>query len=98
MSNPLIREITKYPLFFIADFIEIILSTDRGTAVKRLLKRGVWGEEGSKQLTEEDVPRIERLYDLMIAESKKRENMKILPFVEDDIVLTYSTFLSLITS
>lgn len=83
---------------FGANFIEIILSTDKGTAVKQLLKRGVWGEEGSKQLTEEDIPRIERLYDLMIAESKKRASVKVLPFVKDDIDVTYSTFLSLVAS
>jgi predicted kinase len=83
---------------FDADFIEIILSTDKETAVRRLLKRGVWGEEGSKQLNGEDVPRIERLYDLMIAESEKRKNMKILPFVEDDIDGTYLAFINLTTS
>ncbi len=83
---------------FQADFIEIILSTDKETAVKRLLDRGAWGEEGSKQLTEVDVPRIERLYDLMINESRKRENIKMLPFVEDDIDFTYNNFLSIVRS
>jgi predicted kinase len=79
-----------------AKFIEIILTTEKDVAVRRLLKRGVWGEEGSKQLTEEDIPRIERLYDLMMAESKKRKNMKSLLYLEDDIDATYRKFLSLV--
>lgn len=78
-------------------FIEVILTTEKETAVRRLLQRGVWGEAGSKQLTKNDVPRIEGLYELMLSESEKRPRMKKLSYIEDNIDETYNNFLNLLT-
>ena len=59
-----------------AQFFEIILVTDRETAVRRLLKRGTWGEQGAPPITEaNDMSMINELYDGMertLAESAER--------------------------
>jgi hypothetical protein len=50
-----------------ADFIEVELSVDKDEAVRRLMRRGTWGEKGTDPITEADLPVIEGLYDTMQA-------------------------------
>lgn len=79
-----------------AEFIEIYLSVDRKQAIKRLFKRGVWGEEGSEQLSEADIPEINQLYDDMETALSKRPNTILMPCIENEIDKTYKHFLSVI--
>lgn len=81
-----------------ANFYEVILAVEKEDAVARLLERGRWGEEGSKQLTEEDTPRIEGLYDLMMLELRKRPNVVSIQAMKGDIDTTYSDFLDAVSS
>jgi len=81
-----------------ADFYEIMLATTKDDAIARLLERGRWGEEGSKQLTEEDVPRIESLYDLMMLELSKRPNAVSIETMRGDIDAAYSKFSDIISA
>ena len=78
------------------DFIEILLEIDKKTAVRRLLKRGVWGEVNSPKLTEADTPAIENLFDLMLTETKKRPNTVRIPVIEGDVEGVYSNFINAI--
>lgn len=75
-----------------AEFYEVILAVEKNEAVARLLERGRWGEEGSKQLTQEDIPRIEDLYNLMMCEVGKRPNTASVVVVNGDVDATYSKF------
>ncbi len=77
-----------------ADFYEIALMAEKDTAVKRLLARGSWGEAGSKVLTEEDIPRIEHLYDLMLLALEQRPNTIRVESVLDDSKETYQKFIN----
>jgi|AntRauTorcE11897_2_1112592.scaffolds.fasta_scaffold00338_5 hypothetical protein len=79
-----------------ADFKELLLNTEKEVAVRKLLQRGSWGEEGLPPVTQEHTERIEGLYDLMITEFEKRPNMRALKYQEDDIEATYSNFLQMI--
>lgn len=81
-----------------AEFIEIILFVERAEAVSRLLERGVWGEEGSPKLTEEDRPSIEALYDKMESALKSRPNTKHINVEKGDVQGTYGQFKELIGS
>lgn len=77
-----------------ADFFEIMLHVPKEEAIARLLKRGSWGEEGSSPFTQEDVPKIESLYDRMEqATLKKRERTINIYPQEGDIETTYQDFL-----
>ena len=79
-----------------AKFIEIILSKDRDEAIDHLLLRGCWGEKGLPPLTDKDIPSIEHLYETMMLETNKRENMVPLNPVWNDINQTYSQLLDII--
>lgn len=76
-----------------ADFVEVLLDLNREEAIARLLKRGVWGEEGLPPLTEFDRPRIEKKYDQMIVAVNQRENtVRIYP-KEGEIEETYAALM-----
>jgi hypothetical protein len=77
-----------------ADFLEITLSVEKPDAVRRLLKRGTWGEEGLPPLTQEDIPKIERLYDDMVEAMGLRPNMIHIRSKENDIEGTYKDFMA----
>lgn len=76
-----------------SDFFEVILATDRDEAIKRLMKRGTWGEEGTDPLTANDRPVIEKLYDDMDKTLSERPNAVRIPSVEDEHDDTYNQFL-----
>lgn len=78
-------------------FCEIILLADKDEATNRLLERGVWGEEGSKKLTEKQRPEIESLYDGMMAALAKRPNTVRIGVEKDDIAGTYAKFLKAVS-
>ena len=59
------------------DFHEIYIEIDRDEAINRLLERGVWGEEGSPELTDDDLPEINALYNTMEKAMSQRTNIKI---------------------
>jgi len=80
-----------------ADFHEVYIEIERDEATERLLKRGVWGEKGSPQLTDDDLPEINNLYDTMEKAMAERANTKIIKSVQGDIGGTYSKFLSSIS-
>ncbi len=73
-----------------ARFKEIYLSTDRDTAVRRLLQRGTWGEEGLDPLTQKDLPSIYRLWDLMVGEMATRPQAITIQVEEGNIEHTYA--------
>lgn len=79
-----------------ASFYEIILLVDKSEATKRLLERGVWGEEGSEQLTHKHKPEMESLYDSMVEELDKRPNTIQIKVVKEDVSGTYTQFLKAI--
>lgn len=79
-----------------AQFIEVVLLTDKSEATRRLFKRGTWGERNAPALTQADKPEAERLYDDMTLALTARPNtIKIVP-IEDDIDGTYHQFLKAI--
>lgn len=77
-------------------FYEILLFATRDEAVARLLERGRWGEEGSKILTENDIPTMKSLYDLMMFKTDKRPNTIKVEVEKDDISGTYQRLLQVI--
>jgi predicted kinase len=76
---------------------EIYLDGEKEQAIAKLLKRGVWGEEGSPLLTENDRPEIEELFDVMAREMSKVQNVAIIEAVEGDVEGAYQKFLKLIS-
>ncbi|MBP9801613.1 MAG: AAA family ATPase [Candidatus Moranbacteria bacterium] len=80
-----------------AHFIEILLSVEKSEAIQRLLQRGTWGEEGLPPITEEDIPKIEKLYDGMMEAVSYRPHMMCIESKENDIESTYKDFLTAIT-
>lgn len=79
------------------DFFEIYIYLEREEAINRLLKRGVWGEEGSPKLSNDDLPEIEKLYDLMEKSMSSRTSVKLLQSAFNDIEGTYAEMLRLIS-
>lgn len=75
-----------------AEFYEVILFAEKDEATKKLLERGVWGEEGSETLTEQHLPEIESLYDKMINELNKRPNTIKIEVIKGDVDGTYANF------
>lgn len=57
-----------------ADFYEFLLFNGKDTAIKRLMKRGTWGEAGQDPLAEKDKPVIEALYDTMESQLEHRKD------------------------
>lgn len=76
-----------------ADFYNVTLSVTKEKATEMLLRRGKWGEAGSKQLTEADMSRIHSLYDLFTKQLEKRPESNIVTVVDGDIEKTYNSFL-----
>lgn len=77
-------------------FHEILLFTTEDEAINRLLERGRWGEEGSKRLTEADLPTMKSLYNLMMTETSKRPNTIKIEVNKGDILGTYQRLLQVI--
>lgn len=76
-----------------ASFLEIYIKIEKEDAISRLLERGTWGEEGSPQLTEADLPEITGLYETMEKAMNERKDVKtIIPEV-GDIEGTYQKFM-----
>lgn len=75
-----------------ARFIEVALMADKDEAIRRIFERGTWGEPGTPPLTKNDLPIVERLYDAMTAELKKRPGTTIIPAIRGDVETTYSQF------
>jgi len=80
-----------------ATFYEILLDTNKKEAIERLFERGVWGEEGSPKLTEEDRGEIEKLFDKMTVEVAKRPNTIKIEVKKDQIRETYSKFMEVVS-
>ena len=66
--------------------------TVKEDAIRRLLKRGTWGEEGSPQLTEADLPEITGLYETMEKAMNERRDVKTIVSEVGDIDGTYQKF------
>jgi predicted kinase len=81
----------------VADFYEVYIEIEQDEAIDRLLERGVWGEEGSPHLTDEDSPEINSLYNTMKKALEKRSAIKVIKGMKDDTDGTYSGFLNSIT-
>ena len=79
-------------------FYEILLFTTEEEAISRLLERGLWGEEGSRKLTEDDIPTMKSLYDLMMSETDKRPNTIKVEVEKGDISGTYQRLLKVLTA
>ncbi len=77
-----------------ADFFEFYIYDKKDEAIKRLLARGSWGETGLPPITQEDLPRIERLYEEMIEAVAKRPNMITIESTEGDIEGTYKALIT----
>jgi adenylylsulfate kinase-like enzyme len=76
-----------------AQFFEVVLVTDREEAIRRLLKRGTWGEAGTDPLTNADLPVIKKLYDDMDKTLAERPKTTRILSVEDSHDSTYQQFL-----
>jgi adenylylsulfate kinase-like enzyme len=76
-----------------ATFHEVFINIERGDAIARLLKRGVWGEAGSPELTESDLPEINELYDRMEKAMDNRGGTKVIKSDLGDIDGTYTKFI-----
>ncbi len=81
----------------LVDFYEVQIDVAREDAIKRLLNRGVWGEEGSPGLTEADLPEINRLYDTMEKAMNHRNKVRIISSELGDIDGTYAKFIEVLT-
>jgi predicted kinase len=77
-----------------AQFFEVALITERADAIRRLLKRGAWGEEDAPPITRADIPDIERLYDDMDKTLQKRPGAAHIQSVEGEHDNTYGQFLA----
>jgi predicted kinase len=74
-----------------ADFIEIELFVDKGEAVRRLMRRGSWGEKGTSPLTAADLPIIESLYDTMQAALSTRNAVQKVSSPDGEIDAVYQS-------
>lgn len=79
-----------------ASFLEIYIKIEKEEAVSRLLERGTWGEEGSPQLTESDLPEITDLYKTMEKAMNERKDVKTIISEVGDIFGTYQKFMTAI--
>ena len=79
-----------------ASFLEIYIKIEKEDVISRLLERGTWGEEGSPQLTEADLPEITDLYETMEKAMNERRDVKTIISEVGDIEGTYQKFLSVI--
>lgn len=77
-------------------FLEAYIMIEKDEAINRLLERGVWGEEGSPQLTEKDLPEITKLYETMENAMNKRDAIKTTASNIGDIEGTYQKLLEAI--
>jgi predicted kinase len=80
-----------------SDFYEVYISINRDEAIRRLLKRGIWGEEDSPQLTNDDLPEINKLYDEMESAMKNRMTIKTIASDFGDIEGAYSQFIATVS-
>lgn len=76
------------------EFIEVYIKFEKEEAVENLLRRGVWGEEGSPQLTKNDLPEIYKLYETMASAMEKRDRVKIITSTLGDIEGAYKSLLT----
>lgn len=81
-----------------SSFHEIYLDIQKEDAIARLLARGVWGEEGSPKLTNDDLPEINNLYDTMVKAMSERIEVKRINSGPEDVLGTYQKFLQVISS
>lgn len=79
-----------------ADFIEIYIKLDKKEAVKRLFARGVWGEDGSPQLSEYDLPEIHELFENMKKAMQQRKSVHVISSVHGDISGSFSQFINIL--
>lgn len=77
-----------------ADFLEIFIDVPKDEAVRRLLERGSWGEAGLPPITQEHLPKIERMYDEMVSAVSQRPNTIIIKSIEGDIEGTYKALIN----
>jgi predicted kinase len=75
-----------------ADFIEVELAVDKAEAVRRLMRRGTWGEKGTDPMTESDLPVIEALYDRMQSVLSTRSSVRKIPSLDGAVDATYASF------
>ncbi len=75
-------------------FYEIYIETEKDEAIDRLLKRGVWGEDGSPKLSKDDLPEIENLFERMTKAMSERLNITTIASVLGDIEGTYTKLLT----
>jgi predicted kinase len=79
-----------------ARFVEISLTADRDNAIKRLVRRGTWGEEGAPPITPGDLPVINELYDGMETALDTRPAVIEIPSIENDRDAVYKQFLQVL--
>jgi predicted kinase len=76
------------------EFFECALMIGKDESVRRLMRRGTWGEPGLPPLSQKDLPYINDLYDRMEAALKKRPDTKRIDAIKDDIDGTYRRFIA----
>lgn len=80
-----------------AEFHEYYLNVPKDEAIRRLFKRGVWGEAGVPPITKDDMPVIEQLYAEMEAALPLRPNQIYIDIEEGKPEETYQKFLAHLT-
>ncbi len=76
-----------------AYFHEIYIDIEKDNAIKRLLERGCWGEEGSPKLAVDDMGEINDLYKVMKSAMSKRNNIISIASKAGEIEETYNAFI-----
>ncbi len=79
-----------------ARYYEIYLHANKDEAIKRLMQRGVWGEEGLPPLGDRDLPQISQLFDTMESATSLRPNQIKLDIIHGDIDKTFENFLEIL--
>lgn len=81
-----------------ATFYEFYLSVPKDRAIQKLLDRGIWGEPGAPPITNDDIPLINEIYDLMDGQLQKRPKQIHIEIEEGSPEATYQKILDYIAS
>lgn len=79
-------------------YYEIYLHAEKDEAIKRLMQRGTWGEEGLPPLGDDDLPDISQLFDEMESATNLRPHQIKLEVIHGEIEKTFEKFLEILNT
>lgn len=80
-----------------ADFFEIVLLSTEEDAVRRLMRRGTWGEPDAPPITDADLPIIHDLYRRFSEALKERPHATVISSIDGEEAATYDALIKLVT-